>query len=180
MTQKQGFIVATLNRVDGLDYKSSNIDTAVILGLIHGDMNDGFFAWNDKRVLATIEKIVIAFSRLYPINHHAEIPGIAIGRYPEDRYAGTNFNGGNPWVLCTLTIADALYHHATLLANKGEKENALAVANRADQFVERVRYHANKDGSLSEQIDKDTGYMVSATDLTWNYGALLTTQHTIK
>ena len=38
----------------------------------------------------------------------------------------------------------------------------------------RVQLHANPDGSLSEQIDRHSGYMSSARDLTWNYAALLT------
>jgi glucoamylase len=176
---KQGFIVATINRVGGVDYKSSNIDTAVVLGLLHGDMKDGFFSWDDKRVIATIEKIITAFSDIYPINHRSEIPGIAIGRYPEDRYAGTDFNGGNPWPLCTLAIAEAFYHYAQALSKHGEFQKAIDISNRADQFVERVRYHANKDGSLSEQMDRYTGYMISATDLTWNYAALLSTRNTV-
>jgi glucoamylase len=176
---KQGFIVATINRVDGIDYKSSNIDTAVILGLLHGDIKDGFFSWDDKRVIATIEKIIGAFSDIYPINHRQEIPGIAIGRYPEDRYSGTNLNGGNPWPLCTLAVADAFYRYAEILSKKGEYQKAIEISTRADEFVERVRYHANKDGSLSEQMDRYTGYMTSASDLTWNYASLLIVRNTI-
>jgi glucoamylase len=37
-----------------------------------------------------------------------------------------------------------------------------------------VRAHANADGSLSEQINKKTGFMTSAADLTWNYASMLT------
>lgn len=176
---KRGFIVATFNRVAGLDYKSSNIDTAIIVGLLYGDMKDGFFSWNDKRVVATIEKIIAAFSNIYLINHHPEIPGIAIGRYPEDRYAGTNFNEGNPWPLCTLAVAEAFYRYANILSKQGNFQKAMEISDLADQFVERVKYHANKDGSLSEQMDRYTGYMTSASNLTWNYVSLLTTRNTI-
>jgi glucoamylase len=42
-----------------------------------------------------------------------------------------------------------------------------------DSFMAEVRAHANPDGSLSEQIDKNTGYMTSANDLTWNYASVL-------
>jgi glucoamylase len=43
-----------------------------------------------------------------------------------------------------------------------------------DDFIQRVQLHANPDGSLSEQIDRYSGYMSSARDLTWSYAAFLT------
>ena len=42
-----------------------------------------------------------------------------------------------------------------------------------DSFMAEVRAHANPDGSLSEQIDKQNGMMISAKDLTWNYASVL-------
>jgi glucoamylase len=42
-----------------------------------------------------------------------------------------------------------------------------------DSFMGEVRAHANPDGSLSEQIDKNSGVMTSAKDLTWNYASVL-------
>ncbi|HEX4048054.1 MAG TPA: glycoside hydrolase family 15 protein [Elusimicrobiota bacterium] len=42
-----------------------------------------------------------------------------------------------------------------------------------DSFLAEVRAHANPDGSLSEQMDRDTGVMKSANDLTWNYASIL-------
>lgn len=43
--------------------------------------------------------------------------------------------------------------------------------NIADSFLDIVREHVADDGSMSEQINKYTGYMVGARDLTWSYGA---------
>lgn len=177
--QSLGYFVPTLNRVAGADYKVSQLDTAVLLGLLHGDLNDGFLPWHDKRVLATIEKLIGSFSALYPINHVATIPGVAIGRYPEDRYAGTHFNGGNPWVLCTLAVAESLYRYADELKRLEHRQEAEVVSARADTFIERVRYHAHPNGTLDEQIDRYTGYMTSAADLTWNYAAMLTARQSI-
>jgi glucoamylase len=42
-----------------------------------------------------------------------------------------------------------------------------------DSFMAEVRAHAESDGSLSEQIDKNSGAMISAKDLTWNYASVL-------
>lgn len=170
---EKGYIVETLDIVEGYTYKSSNLDVAVILGLIQGGMDDGFLDWDDPRVLATMKKTIDVFSDLYPINRDVKIPGIAIGRYPEDKYNGANFNGGNPWPLCTLAIAEGLYRYAHVLMIKNQPKKAEQVIAMADQFIERVHYHAYKDGSLSEQMDKNTGFMTSAEDLTWNYAAML-------
>lgn len=173
--EDKGYFVATKNYQNGADYKITNLDCAVILGLLHGDMNDGFIAWNDPRVIKTINHLLDTFKKGYPINQRADIKGIAIGRYPEDKYSGTDFNGGNPWVLCTLAIAEALYRYAHVLENNNEaKKHAITLA---DELVARVKFHAHQDGSLSEQINQYTGFMTSAENLTWNYAALITTRY---
>lgn len=46
----------------------------------------------------------------------------------------------------------------------------------ADRLMMRVRLHANPDGSLSEQMDRNTGYMSSARDLTWSYASFITAE----
>jgi glucoamylase len=42
-----------------------------------------------------------------------------------------------------------------------------------DQFLTVVRRHVDSEGSMSEQFDKETGFMTGALDLTWSYGAFL-------
>ncbi|KAI9837191.1 MAG: Glucoamylase, intracellular sporulation-specific [Sclerophora amabilis] len=42
-----------------------------------------------------------------------------------------------------------------------------------DGFLDVVRRHADAEGGLSEQFDRDTGFCRGAADLTWSYGALL-------
>lgn len=163
---RRGYVIATVNRRGGLDYKHSELDVSVLLGALHGGMGDGFFDLSDARVQRTVDAIVNKFASLYPINERGRgIPGVAIGRYPEDRYGGSDFHGGNPWVLATLAVAEAYYFRA--------KTDAGYLA-KADSFVARVMYHSHADGSLSEQMHRETGFMHSAEDLTWNYGAILT------
>jgi glucoamylase len=48
------------------------------------------------------------------------------------------------------------------------------IVDRGDAYLKRVRLHANPDGSLSEQIDRNSGFMVSARDLTWSYASFIT------
>ena len=156
----RGLIIPTLNRTGGHDYKNSDLDVAVILGALHGFTGDGFLEYSDPRLALYAEKLVKAFQEIYPVNFNASHLGAAIGRYPEDRYSGTSSVGGNPWVLATLALAELHYRSGRPLL--------------ADRFVERVKFHKNADGSLSEQIDRFTGFMTSAADLTWNYAAILT------
>ena len=49
-----------------------------------------------------------------------------------------------------------------------------ALKAKADAIFARVRHHAGRDGSLDEQLDRQTGYMLSARDLTWSYASYIT------
>jgi glucoamylase len=209
----KGYLVATLNRDGGLGYKDSNLDTAVVLAVLHSHIpGDTFFAPTDDMVLATAQALTSTFANpnLYPINKVTQNPeggvmGPGIGRYPEDQYYG-----GNPWVLCTTALAELYYRAANEWTKKGEititqrnqaflasinsqKFGNLTVGSTfsttdatfsdimsevrlaGDGFMRRVRYHSNPDGSLSEQMNKSTGFMQSANNLTWNYASILTT-----
>lgn len=171
-SRKQSQIHITLNRVEGIDYKDSGLDSAVILGALHGEFGS-FFSVYDERVQTTFDKMVRKFSEIYEVNKKYPQFGVALGRYPEDKYAGTHFNGGNPWVLTTLAAAETCYKLAANYS-KINLTRAQKWQRRGDQFVQRVQFHAYPDGSLSEQIQKETGFMTSARDLTWNYSAVLT------
>jgi glucoamylase len=115
--------------------------------------------------VSSVQKITQTFRELYPVNH-SSAPGVAIGRYPEDRYDGGVNAGGNPWVLLTAAMAQYYYR---LAAETGIKTNI----NAGDDFLRRVQYHAPYDGAFSEQIDRFDGYMTSARDLTWSHSEVL-------
>jgi glucoamylase len=166
---KKGQIDASLHYQEGVDYKNSGLDIAVILGVLHSSSRD-VFPVTDPRVSATFLKVVNAFGKLYDINRRDARLGTALGRYPEDKYTGRSFEGGNPWVLTTLAGAEYYYR----LASQAAPKAASRYLAEGDRFLDRVKYHANADGSLSEQIDKDTGYMTSAANLSWSYAAFLT------
>ncbi len=171
----RGYFIATRNQVAGLNYKHSQLDTAIILGLLHGSLNDGFLPFSDQKVQSTLDHLARAFTQVYKINHRSEIPGVAIGRYPEDQYGGNHFNGGNPWPLCTLALAEAYYRMGFDFSVRGRRLDSKSLLETGDQFVERVRYHAPANGLLNEQMDRNTGYMTSVEDLTWNYAAIIST-----
>lgn len=148
-----GYILTTLNRVGGLDYKYSNLDTSVILAVNHSWQEGLSFGPSDQRVWKTFLALEKKFKEIYPINNKFE--GTAIGRYPEDTYFG-----GNPWFLLTNAMAEYLF-------TIGENE-------RAEGYLKRVKAHMGKDGRMDEQFDKHSGYMLGAHDLTWSYASFLT------
>jgi glucoamylase len=43
-----------------------------------------------------------------------------------------------------------------------------------DSFMRLVQFHGDPSGHLSEEFDRQTGYMVGAVDLTWSYASVLT------
>lgn len=202
----RGYIDATLDRVDGLASKVSDLDSAVILGVLEGEMGDGFLDITDDRVMSTFQRLINTFAGLYPINRGHRFPGVAIGRYPEDVYGGSDFSGGNPWVLITDGFGEAFYRMAEEFGAAGKiamgpgamaalaplvpgmtmrpgetigsgdprfKTLIDAMKREGDQYLLCVRAHENPDGALYEQIQRQSGFMVSAPDLTWSYVSLL-------
>ncbi|MEW6056653.1 MAG: glycoside hydrolase family 15 protein [Bdellovibrionota bacterium] len=197
----------TLERVDGPDYKTSGLDTGVLLGILYGTRGDGFLPITHDWVLSTLAQLRSVFQQGYAINQKHDF-GTLIGRYPEDRYYG-----GNPWVLTSLAFSQAyaeiakqiqkdgkiqvtqlnrqfylgivgqdalsrkqLVGSAVLLKTEPAFEKIMArLLSESDAMIKRVRVHVHPDGSMAEQMDRNSGFMMSAEDLTWNYVQLLFT-----
>lgn len=92
--------------------KYSYLDTAVILGIIHGA--NPIYTYTDDEVLATALHISTSFL-IYGIaanktDSAGRVLGIPIGRYPEDTYDGVGTSSlGNPWYLCIATFSEYMY-----------------------------------------------------------------------
>ena len=119
--------------------KSSFIDIAVILGVLHGYAGDGLYSYTSDQVLATAFNIASAFVQLYPIarvttDGNGATIGIPIGRYPEDVYDGygTETNGGNPWFLCTAALAELFYRASNELRTSAS--SSITVSNASAPF----------------------------------------------
>mmetsp|Transcript_33419 Transcript_33419/g.93798 ORF Transcript_33419/g.93798 Transcript_33419/m.93798 type:complete len:571 (+) Transcript_33419:58-1770(+) len=178
-------------------YESTNrlMDSAVIIAFNDGYLNDGFFAPNSEEVSGTIATLNDVFYSTFPINaidDQIGLPGILYGRYPGDVYAG-----GNPWILNTAALAHLYYNGAvetlrtrrlpgpkalenfrragvTLPRNPTYRDFARAVVQEGDNIMYRIRHHVEPyDFHLSEQIDKNTGDEIAASDLTWSYAEVL-------
>ena len=188
---------------DGYLFESTNrpLDGAVI----HSIATFGKYLYppESSEAAATIKVLTKAFCREYPINQEeiaAGKPGLLIGRYPGDSYAG-----GNPWQLLTAVLAELFYlgGQATmkevrqrgdfslryseykewielLKLKEGSTASDLAAAQVAagDAVMTSLWSHVqDAGGRVDEQIDKHTGKQTSAEGLTWSYANILHALH---
>lgn len=166
---------------------------------------------HDDLLIATILPYIHSFD--YPINHErlaqfeqafADTPGyvaIGVGRYSEDVYDGVGTSHGNPWFICTATLAETVFFIAQHLAEQDpdyvlemnplnsefyskfvsvdrvprqsvEYRQLLAgLVDLGDSFLDVIREHQAQDGDMSEQFNRYNGFMQGAEKLTWSYGS---------
>jgi len=117
-----------------------------------------------------------AFKELYEVNVQRRDLGVAVGRYPEDKYDGTGTSEGNPWVLATLGLAEFYYRLAEEKSKAGgsDGEEVKGWVEKAEGFMKRVMTHTGSDYNLHEQFNRNTGFMQGATELTWSHAAFIT------
>ena len=91
-------------------YESKNRqrDGSVVLAI--ATFGSYLFGPNSKEAVSTFKILSDTFNNEYKINqtmNNEGVPGILIGRYPGDKYAG-----GNPWQLLTAILAECFYQAA--------------------------------------------------------------------
>ncbi|MGE4232362.1 MAG: glycoside hydrolase family 15 protein [Bacteriovoracia bacterium] len=169
-SQKQ-IILAYKDRTGGYAHRVSRLDVSTILATLHGGGHHRSFSVDRPELEETAKELEKAFYALYPINRtfSDHSMGSAIGRYPEDFYSGIDSEpGGHPWVLATLGLAEFYYKLAS-------KKHEPIYYKKGERLLKRVWFHSPLSGELAEQMDKKTGFMRAAENLTWNYAAILTT-----
>jgi GH15 family glucan-1,4-alpha-glucosidase len=117
----------------------------------------GAFEVTDPRAVATMEAVR---SRLWV---QTDVGGLS--RYENDWYRQVSQDiarvPGNPWIICTLWLAEWEITRAT-------SEADLA---RALELLHWVAAHARPSGCLPEQIHPYTGALLSVCPLTWSHAA---------
>jgi glucoamylase len=179
-------------------------DAAVFEGFNHGDLGDGVFGPTSKEVAGTVSTLAELFCNNFAVNGadtKAGVPGVLIGRYDGDHYAG-----GNPWHLLTASLAQILYRGATQSLNAHLNNStsldaagvdawkevlgisqdvelsglAQSMAGAGDGVLTRLKKHVSGDNNnlhMAEQLDRNTGVPMSAKDLTWSYANVLSAVH---
>lgn len=160
MHPKVGILV-TAGKSASLDYKNSGLDVAPLLALLHTYPFQKLIPLTHAQVKLYITTLVQDARQNYAINRAFPDLGVAIGRYPEDKYNGYSTDGsGNPWFLTTLALGE--FHCLQ------RQDKALA-----EKQFNRALFHSN-NGHMSEQLNRQTGHMQGAEDLTWSHNAYLT------
>ncbi|KAK9460630.1 Six-hairpin glycosidase-like protein, partial [Lipomyces oligophaga] len=130
--------------VETLGSSRSGLDSALLLGAIHGSSASTFELHSDE-IIASLNALVLDMRTRHPINILDALdsdgdlpPSIGIGRYPEDVYYGGDRErdtkeAGNPWFLCTATVAHTLY---ALAAHILKLEHPLNISNATLAFYE--------------------------------------------
>eukprot|EP01064_Diplonema_japonicum_P019245 TRINITY_DN2793_c0_g1_i2.p1 TRINITY_DN2793_c0_g1~~TRINITY_DN2793_c0_g1_i2.p1 ORF type:complete len:514 (+),score=174.76 TRINITY_DN2793_c0_g1_i2:80-1543(+) len=186
------FFEATIREVDG----------SVIHAIASFGGNDTEYGPLGDKAAKTVAFYEQVFCAQYPINNKDTkngVPGVLIGRYPNDKYGG-----GNPWQLLSTAMAELYYKvaHGVGAHNayqgtarempfkteefRGWREHLkadtpaqlIASAKAAgDSIMTRVHYHVQGNGVVYEQIDKNDGHQLSAFGLTWSYANILNALH---
>ena len=198
-----GYIGASkgLQQAPDSQYKISNLDTAVILGILHGPE---IFEFDDEKALSTLRTLETAFASEYKINKRNRVP--AIGRFTDDVY----FHG-NPWYMTTAAFAEYYFKLASQLSSRptiqvnaanGDFYNAAlsfsrspvrwnagkiiqmqsvdgqrllnALRKKGEAYLRVLKKYVGSQGEMSEQFDREAGVPVSAPHLTWSYASFLT------
>ncbi|KAJ2850006.1 hypothetical protein IWW36_002234 [Coemansia brasiliensis] len=189
-----GYIVTTRNHTGGIMSKASNLDSQVLLAILH---HGSASQLSSQETLVTVSKLIKSFDRLYQVNqvqqtqingHWVQL-GVAMGRYPEDVYNGDGVSRGNPWSLITSSVAEYHYRLALELLTAAKSNQLAEFAGMmrwqhtwglaeyllavGDRFMARVWLHTDNDHKMYEQWDRHTGFGRGAVHLTWSYTAHL-------
>ncbi|RKO84735.1 Six-hairpin glycosidase-like protein [Blyttiomyces helicus] len=193
---KRGWVVQSLGIVGDDKGKKDGLDVAVMLAALQVPPHTRIFALHGVEVVGTAVELMKRMAGAYNINKVVRTPNgfpIApgIGRYVEDIYDGYDQTLGNPWVLATAAYAELAYTISTPpppppppeshtpsplpLATHRNHTSPLHQSLRevGDAFLRRVMRHANADGTLSEQMNRESGFMQGARELTWSYAGFL-------
>jgi glucoamylase len=173
---------------DGFVFESENRkqDTAVIEAFNVGDMHDGMFGELSNEAVSTMVGLTETFCKEYGLNQKAassKTPGVLYGRYPGDTY-----DGGNPWILLSASVANLLYRQSAAVAKGatfapevadklkpiiGDDVTAQSLLGAGDAIFNRMKTFLSNGLHMNEQIGRDDGQLKSAKDLTWNYANVL-------
>jgi GH15 family glucan-1,4-alpha-glucosidase len=145
---------------DGMITADPTIDSAIA-----GLWLFGMFGHDDPKIIATMEQIIERLTVKTPIG--------GVARYENDYYFQVSHDvanvAGNPWILCTLSIAQWYAARARSVAD----------LQKAIDLLEWTCDRALPSGVLPEQVDPYTGKPLSVAPLTWSHAAYILAVHRV-
>jgi glucoamylase len=174
----------------------NDVNMAVVMGLKYGEYENDHYMLSSRESMLTIAKTISMFSKHFSINTVDDKLGIgpSIGRYPSDNYDGDILDDydkpddvldfGHPWFICTNTMAYCFYRIAECAKTNNDVLNNANnifettfsdytdIVKFGNKFIFATRRHWD-NCHMSEQYDRNTGYMRSVRDLTWSYSTYL-------
>lgn len=127
---------------------------------VYGVHAFGLLPANDSRVVATMEQVEEGLTVPTPIG--------GVARYDRDQYFYRGeypMVAGNPWIICTLWLADWYIARAR---TKNDLE-------RPKEILQWVVDQSLSTGVLSEQLHPFTGEQLSVAPLTWSHSTFVLT-----
>ncbi len=125
----------------------------------------GMFDANDPKMVATMEAMIAR------LTIQTDVGGVA--RYENDYYFQVSKDvekvAGNPWIVCTMSIA---HWYAIRAHTSADLQKAIDILFWATE-------HALPSGVLAEQLDPYTGAPISVAPLTWSHAAFVLAVHAV-
>ncbi|EME30177.1 Glucoamylase [Galdieria sulphuraria] len=131
-----GIVLESVNTTHDTNHETF-LDTSTILAIIHGYNHDDVFAPTNEYVIGTANMLRLVFQDIYPVNMRKEqSEGTLFGRFPDDIYDGyTSDVPGNPWILCTLGMAQYYYE----LAAEWLKHEKIVIGKWSKDFFKHLK-----------------------------------------
>ncbi|OMP86130.1 Glucoamylase GLU1 [Diplodia seriata] len=165
-----GYLRAT--RGSEAEHQRSGMDCSVLLGSLHGTAavdpaypDPAVFPPHDDAVLVTLMRFVKDQRDRYPINAQPSeadddfaaddqdpLRPAGVGRYPEDAYDGyaaPHPGAGNPWFLCTASVAEILFR----TAQRVNETAAVEVSETGWDFWHGLVCPSSSSSSSSSSVD---------------------------
>jgi Glucoamylase and related glycosyl hydrolases len=125
----------------------------------------GMFSPDDPKIVSTMDAVIGRLTVKTPIG--------GVARYENDYYFQVSHDlanvAGNPWILCTLSVA----HWYAIRAVDA------ATLQKAIDLLQWTVDRAMPSGVLSEQVDPYTGAPISVAPLTWSHAAYVLAVHRV-
>jgi glucoamylase len=197
----KGFIEATIDQQGG--FWKSQLDISSILGIHHGSYGNFYQVTDSRviKTAQAIEDSFNSLYQINRYKGDlgtaiGRYPEDTYDGYRTDRQ-------GHAWFLATFAMAEyhlrlkkaleakfnnnkiwnieLLSELTGVHVHSEQQQNLISIKHKilkkleekANRFFERADFHSGDNGHMSEQMNRYTGYMEGATDLTWSYASHL-------